>query len=194
MVVTVGLEEIVGRVSKDAGAKVREIIEQAQADALKIRDHADEEAELYLKERKSAADYEARQLILREASKAKVDAKSVYRDRISEILGGSFAQLESELEQYAKGEDYIKLLSKLMELAAEELGENCTLYMLEKDMRRVKFPAGANKGILKEETIGGLKGISEDGRLSVDFTLENIIELLRDSISAKALGLIERGV
>jgi vacuolar-type H+-ATPase subunit E/Vma4 len=187
-----GLDEITGQIGKESSARVKEIIEQAQADALRMKDQADEEAAQYLRERKDEADREAKLVLARELSKARAEAKELYRKEIGSIIDGSFSKLDDGMQQYVLSEDYAALLPKLANIAVKELGAGCIIYLNKRDMKRVKLPDVQAKE-LKGEHIGGLSGVSQNGKLSVDFTIGRIIETLRDGIAGQVLSYAEGG-
>jgi vacuolar-type H+-ATPase subunit E/Vma4 len=189
-----GLEEIIAQVNKEADSKAKEILEQAQADALKIIDNAKEEASQFLKEQKGVTDKDAERFVLRETSKAETEAKSVYRAAVGETLDYSFLLLSTELKAFTLTDDYTNLLKKLVGIAVSYLGSGCVINARKEDIKRIGSQPSATIKELKEKTAGGIKCVSEDGKKSVDFTLESIVEMLRDKISAAVLEYSDSGV
>lgn len=182
-----GLEEIIKNIENDTKAKVKQILDDAQKEADKIKVDAELQASSHLNEVQVKANSDAKQIQMREMSRANTEAKAIFQSVLNESIKGSFNQVYDGLNDYVKSEDYSKLLAKLVQLASSELGEGCKIYVQKQDLQKVKGKQSANLLEAKEKFIGGLRGTSKDGKMYVDYSLEHIVESLRDQISVNIL-------
>ncbi len=187
-----GLEEIIKNIESDTKSKTKQIVDDAGAEAQKIKDAAAAEADEYTKSANAKADNDAKQLLMRELSRANIEAKGVYQNAVSSYINDSVKMLSNNIGEYMNSADYQKLLGKLAMLAVQELGSGCTLMLQKADIPKLKMaPKDAKIVESKEKFLGGLRGLSQDGTMYVDYSIEKIIDSLKDGIAVKLLDLIK---
>lgn len=183
-----GLEEIIGNIDSDTKAKVKQILDGADAEAYNIKEDASKQAAALLADAKSRADSQARQLLMRETSRASIEANGIYQSALNSAIVRSLGQIQENIGSYVSSDGYSKLLRKLASMVVEQLGSDCTIYAQKRDLAKLG-QVGANIREAKAgEFIGGLKGESKDGTRYIDYSLEAIIEGSKDAI---ALGLMK---
>jgi V/A-type H+-transporting ATPase subunit E len=187
-----GLEEIIENIDADTRAKVASILDGAGKDAQRIREEAQKRANDHIEAIKKKAQNDASRLIARELSRANIESRRIYQDAITSVIDGTLESLSKSLQEYTKSTDYPSLLNKLATLAAKELGSDCIIYVQKADISKIKKVTGSIAEA-KEEFVGGLKALSSDKKMSVDFTLENIFENLKDEVAVRVLKTLAKG-
>jgi vacuolar-type H+-ATPase subunit E/Vma4 len=181
-----GLGEIVQNINSDTDAKIKQVLDKAQEESGKIIAKAKKEAVEYVSAAKEKAEAEAKQLVLRELSRANIEARSVVQGAIAAAIGESLALVTSQLKDYSASPAYAKLLNKLVDMAVEELGDGCTIYIQETDIQKVKnTPAGATLKAADEKFAGGVKGESKGKDMYIDYSMESVLQMINDGMAAK---------
>ncbi len=185
-----GLEEIIFSIENDTKAKVTKIIDDAKAEAARIRENAAKDAAEYTSEMRFRAQTEANQLIAREASKADIEAKQIYQNAMSSVLNDTISIIRENLSAYAKSDSYTKLLNKLAKRASDELGGDCTIMVQKNDIAKLR---GASAKVVssEEKFVGGLKAASKDQSMYVDYSLEAILESIKDQLATNLMKLMK---
>jgi vacuolar-type H+-ATPase subunit E/Vma4 len=187
-----GLEEIIKNIELDTEAREKQINEQAIAESRKIKEDAEGRAEKFLAQAMAKADNEAKQMLMRELSRANIEAKGIYQKAVNDAINKSFQSLFDNLEDFMETSGYAELLRKLAKLAVEELGSDSTIFLQKADIQKLKTTQ--KEGSIqeaKEEFVGGLRALSKDGKRYVDYSLEKIIESLRERMAVKLLDLVK---
>lgn len=187
-----GLEEIIKDIDTDTKSRAKQVLDQAHSDAKKILDSSLAEEKAIYEAAESKAAIDSRQELVRETSRANVEAKGIYQQAVSEYIKTATDTLTKSLQAYANSAQYKKLMPKLAESASSQLGSGCTITVQARDL---KLLSGASVGDAKitkskEQFAGGLKAVSQDGKRYIDYSLESIAESLSDNIAVKLLGHI----
>jgi vacuolar-type H+-ATPase subunit E/Vma4 len=188
-----GLEEILANIERDTKAKVAQIAEEAEKAAEREKQEAEKRADTYNKHMQQKAQSDTSRLLSRELSRANIEARKIYSEALEGTINRTLDSVRESLEDYAESADYPVLLNKLAQSASKELGGDCIIYVQKRDMPKLKKGKGADPQEAKEEFIGGLKGVSKDGKLSTDYTLENIFSQIREDMAVQILGMIKKG-
>ena len=187
-----GLEEIIKDIDTDTKSRAKQVLDQAHAEAKMTLEssEAEEKAIHHAAESKAASD--SRQELVREASRANVEAKGIYQQAVSEYINSATDTLAKSLQAYTKSAQYKKLMPKLAKSASNQLGSGCTITVQALDLKLLSGASvgDANIAKSKEQFAGGLKAVSQDGKRYIDYSLESIAESLSDSITVKLLGHI----
>jgi vacuolar-type H+-ATPase subunit E/Vma4 len=188
-----GLEEIIKNIELDTKSKAKLILDDAATQAEKIYLEADARAKEHIEQVNAKAENDAKQLVMRELSRANIESKGIYQNAVNDSINHSLETLHGSLDEYMKGADYTKLLGKLAALAVGELGAGSTLLLQKADVQKVKTTAIKDATIqeAKEKFVGGLRGFSKDKSMYVDYSLDKIIESLKEDIAVKLLDLIK---
>jgi vacuolar-type H+-ATPase subunit E/Vma4 len=185
------LDEIKQNIESDTRSKVKQIVDQAGTEAKKIENDAAEEARRYEESAKGKTATDAKQLLVRELSRANIAGKEIYQSAVNDYLTESTATLQKALPGYTRSKDYKKLLGKLARMAASELGEGCTLMLQSQDIKKLDSLKGVKIAKSSEKFTGGLKGESSDGKRSIDYSLENILDSMKESIGVRLLSQVK---
>lgn len=186
-----GLEDILKNIESDTKAKVRQTVDQSISDAQVIADQAAAQADKIMKDSRAKAEMDAKQLQARELSRANIEAKNTYQNSVNKALGESFKAIQDGLWDYVNTDDYAKLLNKLAAMAISELGDGCTLVVQKKDIPKLKLRGNAKVEASDKEFVGGVIGVSANGMMSVDYSLEKVLDGMKDGIAVKLLDLIK---
>lgn len=179
-----GLEEIIADIDANTKAKVASVLDGAGREAQKIREDAQKDANLHIENTKRKAQGDAARLIAREFSRANIESRKIYQDAVTATIDGALDSLSGSLQEYVKSTDYARFLNKSADLAAKELGEDCTIYAQKADLPKIKHGGAAEA---KDQFSGGIKAVSSDGKRSVDFTLESVFQNLKEDIAVQLL-------
>lgn len=186
-----GLEEIIDKIENDTEIKIKQIIDDARAKAAKIINDAKAKANQKTNEMKEKAENDSKQIVNREASRSMVEASQIYQEKLNSVVSNAISMIKNNTSSYTSSQNYSKLLSKLADNAVEALGENCSIYIQKNDMQKLKS-ARFNISASQEQFSGGLKAVSKDQTMYVDYTLEKIIDGVSDRIAFEVLKMVER--
>ncbi len=188
-----GLEEILANIERDTKAKMSQIAVEAENNAKRETEEAQKRAEAYNRHMEQKAQGDSSRLLARELSRANIEARRIYGEALESTINSTLDEVRESLNDYAKGADYPGLLNKLAKAAYDELGSDCMLYLQKRDLPKLKVAKGIDPKESKEEFSGGLKAVSKDGRLSIDYTLENLFSMVKEDIAVQILKMIQKG-
>jgi vacuolar-type H+-ATPase subunit E/Vma4 len=182
-----GLDEIIDRIDDDTEAAVKRVMEDAKAEASKITEGGKAKAKQHIDQMKERAEMESKQMIARETSKARVEATQIYQQQLNRSVSDAIASIRADLPTYLSTPSYAKLLSKLAEMCESELGPDSTVYLQKEDINKLKQHGKLMVAESKEKFAGGLKGVSKEETLYVDYTLEKLLANMSDKIAFEIL-------
>ncbi len=185
-----GLQEIVGKIESDAEVKARQIVDGAKAEAEKTLVDAQTKAKQRVQEAREKAANEAKMIIARESSRANVEASQMYHEKLNEEVNESMDTIRDSLKDFTKSQDYQKLLQKLIAMATKALGDDCKIYARSDDLPKLKT-GKANVMQAQEDFSGGIKATSSDGLMSVDYTLEALLDKTKDKVAVELLEYVK---
>ena len=133
---------------------------------------------------------EAAQLLSSMKARSDMAARQIYNAELEAKISDAFDWLRKGLPDYAKTKSYAALLKKLAAMASEELGEGCRLIVRKDDLPKLKGVKGAEAGE-NVKSAGGLVGVSADSRRYIDFTLETLLNEIRDRLEVRFVKEIE---
>ncbi|MEM0149519.1 MAG: V-type ATP synthase subunit E family protein [Candidatus Micrarchaeaceae archaeon] len=186
-----GLEEIVAGIEKRKELETSKLLSEAKAEADRIMGEAKEKAALESREILSKAEFEASQIKAREQSKASLEAKRMLYGAIAGKLSSAEAELRASIAEYKATDDYKALILKLYSNALDALGKDCEVHAPKDDMPTIKkkFPK-AKLLEAREDFIFGLYANSSDGKLVIDYGLDNILSKVRDGFYSRLIKAI----
>ncbi len=185
-----GLEEIIDKIESDTETKVKQIIDDAKSQAAKTLSDAKANANQRIKETREKAENDSKQIVNRETSRAMVEASQIYQERLSSVVSDAISMIKTGISSYTSNPSYAKLLAKLADMAIGELGDSCIIYLQKEDMQKFKAQK-FNVAASQEQFSGGLKAVSKDQTMYVDYTLDKIIEGMSDRIAFEVLKMVK---
>jgi vacuolar-type H+-ATPase subunit E/Vma4 len=180
------LEEIERHIKREEKEQVNKILSEAKAKYYSILSSSSKTVEKIRADNSAKMKAEISRILDTETNAAKAEAERHYNLAFSDKIKEISRNIKSTLESFVATESYGKLLYSLIKRAVDELGQDSTIYVNERDLKNVqaKFPDLAVKSA-KAEFIGGAKAISKDGFRSVDLSLEDILRRRKDVFTAK---------
>ncbi len=187
-----GLDEILEKIEKDSEAKVEKIIEAAHSESKKIVDDAKRKGDERINSAKEKAEFESKAMIAREESRTRIEAAQRYQEALNAHINGAVDTVRKHLDEYRKSPDYKKLLNKLVERSVSDLGEGCTIYVNQSDVPLIRQSEQFHIAEPQDAFSGGIKAVSKDGTMSVDYTLEELLKGVSDKIAVGILKAIKK--
>ena len=186
-----GLEEIIANIESDTKAKVASVLDSAAKEGQRIKEDAQKKANEHIDMTKKKAQGDAARLVARELSRANIESRRIYQDALTQAVDSAWDMLGKSLSEYTKSTDYSALLNKLVSIAENDLGSDCTVWVQKADIPKIK-KSRSTVMEAKEEFSGGLRASTKDGKMSVDFTLENILQGIKEDIAVKVLDAVKK--
>ncbi len=188
-----GFKEILQQIEEQRDKTIKSITSDAKAQITKIEEEtANRKKEIKLHSRSASKDETMREME-REVYVYRVEAKKLHREAVNELVNGALKQLAGNLEAFSSSPKYQKLLSKILAKVKTELGQSAVVYVRKEDLEKVKrvLPTSIRAEQSKDDISGGIKAVSQDGRLSMDFSLESIAGSLQDKLVYRLLKEVE---
>jgi len=176
-------EKIIEQIKKDSEKEIKQILNDANNKAKEIINSAKKEAESEAKKILTNAIKESKNLKKILISKANQDIKREIMNTNEEIIEECFIKARHELS-ILKVERYKELVSKFVNSGKKKLGEDCQVRV----SREIDKNIVENYGLKVAgniESSGGILLISEDKKITLDYTFEGIIRREKDKIRIK---------
>ncbi len=186
-----GLEEILKNIELETKAKTKQIANAADAEIRKIEEEGQAAVAGHRKSARIKAEADAKQLLTRELSRANTEAKGIYQNAVNNYINDSMTSLNDNIGSYLESQEYQKLLNTLAGMVTQELGQGCTIAVQKRDVPKLKQIKDVKVIEAKEKFLGGVRATSNDGKRYMDYSIEKIIESLRDSIAVGLLKMIK---
>ncbi len=169
-----GLQEVKKKIVEEAERQAKLLLADADTEAKKIERAAKEEVEKYKSELQQNAETMLKTAERKEHAAAEFEGKRILLDTKKALIEQVMGETTQRLQKLPSAERN-KLLEKLMKKAAHEIDIK-KVYVNEKDGAAAK-----SKGIAveKKAMLGGLIAETEDGKISVDFSFETLLEQLK---------------
>ncbi len=194
------LEDIINRILSDAKKAADDIKAEATAEADKIKNEAKVEADAkkaaLIAEAKTEAERESKRLL----SLARLEAKNAVLAKKRSMIDSVFAGALSKVQSLPK-EEYEGLVKKMILASSLEGDEEIILSPSDKDKMGEGFvkdvnaalKTKGNKAELKlskesRKTDGGF--ILKSGKIEINSTFPVLIEMLRESIEPRVIGVL----
>ncbi|HLH86659.1 MAG TPA: V-type ATP synthase subunit E family protein, partial [Thermoplasmataceae archaeon] len=134
----------------------------------------------------------ARTLELSVLSSAQMEALKIVRTRQEELLEDFLDRAEEVISGYRKSQRYAALLSRLVKIAREALGNDCIISVARED--KDKLPAGVKATESDDDGVqkyGGIIASSSDGSLELNLSLKEIFSGIREKLISSILERLE---
>ncbi len=186
-----GLEDILDDIQKRKEENIDQISRETEDEIGKIIQAAKAEAASIAKDTKERAKEESSQIITKAVSRANIEGRMLFNKATNEKVEEAIKGVMNSVERYRKSDSYRKLLVTLSQKALNQLGPNSIVYSRKDDLEYLKraLPKVSIEPIDHDIT-GGVVVVSNDGRMEIDYSLENIIEDMKDSFASQMLKII----
>jgi V/A-type H+-transporting ATPase subunit E len=178
--------DVIGDVQKEAEALILEAENEAKATLKAAKEQADQNYRAIINEAKANAAAEKRKI----ASITEVEMRNRLLQTKEDLVDVAFEKALVELKNFVKTEEYKDYLLKIIEAAAEKIGQkNLTIQVNAKDkgwltpdvLKRLskKLHCELKVSDKAEGYIGGCIIQTEDGKIINDVTLDNRLQELK---------------
>jgi len=177
------VEKIIQQIKKDSEKEIKQFLKDANSQAKEIINHAKKEAETeagkIISDGKKQSENHQKILV----SKVNQDTKREIMKAREKIIDECFIKAQHGLS-ILKQERYEKIISKFIGNGKKKLGENCTVKVSRNIDKNIadKFGLTVSGNI---ESSGGVILISADGRITLNYTFEDILKREKDKIRIK---------
>ena len=176
-------EKIIEQIKKDAEKEIKQIQKDADTEAKKIIDdikaQAKLEAEKILENGKIQADNTKRILISKENQRIKREIMNAREKVIEDCFVKSHQKLSM-----VKGKEYEDAVTKYVKTGVNKLGKDCSVLTSRVEDKKIVEKLGL-KSAGTIEASGGVKLVSEDGRITLDYTFDGILKRDKNKIRNK---------
>jgi vacuolar-type H+-ATPase subunit E/Vma4 len=176
-------EKIIEQIQKDAEKEIKEIQlsaeKQAETIILEAKKQAKEEADNILENGKKQAENIHRIII----SKENQDIKREIMNSKEKIIDECFIKAHQKLS-IIKGKPYEDTVSKYAQEGIKKLGKDCSVLISRNEDKKIIETLGL-KSSGNIEASGGIKLVSKDGKIILDYTFDGILKRDKDKIRNK---------
>lgn len=171
-------------IQAEAAAEVEQLLQQAEADANRIRQQQLDAMQPRIQAEQS-----------RRINAARMDAQRTLLEMKNALVAAVFDAARAQLKQARARPEYGEVLSILVEEVLAELGTPARLEIDKRDLALVvRLVDGRNDDIVVEnafQTWGGVIGHSLDGLITVDNTLEARFARVQEQFRGEIVALLE---
>lgn len=184
-VLTAKAQTEITRIEEEAAGQVRSILDQAEAEAVEIREQHIAAVLPRIESERA-----------RRINAAKLTAQRLVLEARESMVKAAFDAAGEELASIRENSTYPAVLEALMNEVFDELGTRVKFVVDPRDaglVRRLLDRRGLDLGIEPAlNTWGGVVGHSSDGRLTVDNTLETRLERARRRLRGEVAAVFEK--
>ena len=176
-------EKIIQQIKKDAEKEIKQIQKEAEKQAKTIieeaKKEAKKEAEKIFENGKKQSDNTEKIII----SKANQDVKREIMKAKEKIIEECFVKAHQKLS-FVKGKEYENTVEQYIKDGTIKLGKECSIMISrEEDKNIIQKHGLISSGHV--EASGGVKLVSKDQRIILDYTFDGILKRDRDKIRNK---------
>ena len=176
-------EKIISKIKKDAEIEIKKIIKEAEKQASEIlkesKNKAELEAKMILNEGNKQSENNQKILI----SKSIQDMKREIMNEREKIIQECFVKAHHKLSTLSEKE-HKKIVTKLIEEGQKKLGGNCKVFVSREQEKLIAQNLGLDV-LGKVEASGGVKLVSLDNSVTLDYTFDGILKREKDRIRIK---------
>ncbi|MBI4153198.1 hypothetical protein HY497_01625 [Candidatus Woesearchaeota archaeon] len=169
-----GLEDVKKKIVEEAERQAKLIMGDADAEIKKIESSAKKEVEEYENQLKRNADGMLNTAERKEHAAAEFEGKRMLLDAKKAALEKVVQEARKRLQKLSSAERK-QLVEQLMKKAEREIDVK-TVYVNAKDMPAVK---GKSVTVVQKDMLGGLIAETDDGKISIDFSFETLLEQIQ---------------
>ena len=177
------VEKIINQIEKDTDLEIKEIIKEAKKQIELITKKEQKNAEI--QSEKIISDGEKKSETIKQIiiSKENQKAKKTITKSKEEIIEKCFTDAYNKIKSLSD-KNYEKIINNYIQKGINKLGKNCKV-KISKDIDKKITKKYALKIIGQIKSIGGIILISNDGKITLDYTIEGIIKREKDRIRIK---------
>jgi vacuolar-type H+-ATPase subunit E/Vma4 len=187
-----GFEEIVEHIKREENAKTNKILTEARITRDKIINEAKAEAVQIVNDGKKKVQQDREKFLEESSASINVEAERLYGGAVNMRVSNSMRLASGALVKYSATRSYDVLLRALIKRAVAEIGEDATVYARERDVKRLgPYPKTLKLARLPSKFSGGIKVVSADGFREIDFSLESLLNKVKDRVAEKLVSRME---
>lgn len=180
------LEEILQEVEKRKEQEIKRISEEYKSKIDSVNSDLEHELNNLESHYEKKTEDDSRALRDRELELARMEAKNLAREKVSQLMQNAFERADFFLRNISDTKEYSGILKKMVSLSTEILGGDCVIRARKED---VSFLQDMNtikiaKGHIKEP---GIIAESSDGSRELNLTIGTIMDDLREKISLELI-------
>jgi V/A-type H+-transporting ATPase subunit E len=190
-----GVDKIIERIKKDAEAKVKKIMDNANNEAENVRKRNEKKTRKIVEKIKQTYENEAETVKNTILSGAKIESKRIQLQIREEVIKECFIRAEKKLANM-DGKVYEKFLSRIIKEGVDVVGENAVMKCAEKDIRVVKKIASSLNVSIDKNFLNTTRGViikSKDGKIRVDNTFDGILNRNKESFRKEVAKILFGG-
>ncbi len=176
-------EKIIERIKKDSEKEIKQILREAEQKETIIIEEAKKEAKQEAEKILADGTQQAENISKIIISKASQDVKREIMNAREKIIDECFVKAHHELSTLT-GDRYKNLVKKLIENGCKKLNGQCNI-SISRDIDREIATSMGLQVIGTIETTGGIIIKSKDGRITLDYTFDGILQRKKDEIRRK---------
>lgn len=177
------VENIINQIKIDSDNEIKQILNEAKKKAELVMENEQKNAiiqsEQIISDGEKKSDSLKQIIISKENQKAK---KNITKAK-EEIIEKCFIDAINKIKKFPDNE-YNKLIISYIEKGIKKIGKDCNVKISRENDKKItnKYKL---KVIGKTNSIGGIILISNDGKITLDYTIESIIKREKDRIRIK---------
>ncbi len=176
------LEDILQEVEKRKDQEIKKISDEYKSRIDSVNSEVEKELLRLEADYAKKTEDDSRALRERELELAKMEAKGLEREKISQLMNNALQRADFFLKNIAETKQYSQILKKMVNLSMEVLGEGCVIRARKEDL---SFLQDMNRIRIAKTHIRepGIIAESSDGSRELDLTISTIMEDLKEKIS-----------
>ncbi len=180
------LEDILQEVEKRKEEEIKRISDEYKSRIDSVNAGVEKELrDLESKYAKKTED-DSRSMRDREIELAHMEAKSLAREKVSQLMQSALGRADFFLMNVAETKEYRSVLEKMVSLSNSTLGKDCIIHCRKEDQSLLKEIC-KNKLSNHNTKRPGIVAESSDGSKELDLTMGTILEDLRERISLELI-------
>jgi len=176
-------EKIIEQIKKDTDTEINKIKKDAEDKAKIIISNAKKESEEEIKKILSEGKIKSENVKKIHISKVNQDVKREIMNAREDVIEDCFSKAHHELS-ILKGKDYEKIVKKLVKDGMQKIGGKCSFLISRSADKTIAEELGLSV-VGRVEKTGGVIIKSIDGKVTLDYTFDGILEREKGKIRRK---------
>jgi V/A-type H+-transporting ATPase subunit E len=177
------LEEILKEIEEETNRQEEEILKEANSKAQQLLKDAEVKAQQIIENSKKKAKMDGDKLKRQIISAALLENRNKFEKEIESIQENILQNLNRKIQEFVNSPEYEKFLHDRIQKGWEKLGPGAIIYANQRDIEKInKFSFPLNVVQKEVDPLGGVIITSADGKMEIDYTLEEIIRNRMESL------------